>query len=209
MMFTCNPLRKVRGSSFVLVVISFVLAALLVGCPTPGDDTPTPPDPVDTVTPPDTMAAPTLEAGNRHLLVAWSAPADNGGSEITAYELRHSDDGGNTWSGLIEIPAPATETIITGLTNLTPYTVQARARNSAGAGDWSESSAEATPIVVSLAPTAFTLTAEDTIITATWAAPTDTGGSAIIRYELQHREVGAAEWEAAVSITVNADPTYT
>ncbi|MGI9257053.1 MAG: fibronectin type III domain-containing protein, partial [Salinispira sp.] len=157
---------------------------------------------------PGTMAAPTLVAGNTQLTVNWTPP-ENNGSDITAYELRHSDDSGSSWSGLIEILAPATSTAITGLTNGTTYVVQARARNSAGAGDWSESSVGAIPITVSLAPIAFTLVAGDTTITATWAAPTDTGDSAIIHYELQHRVAGASEWEAAVSIAVNADPNHT
>ncbi len=159
---------------------------------------------------PGTMDAPSLEAGNAQLTVNWTPPEKSGGSDITAYELRHSDDGGSSWSeDITTADAPATETIITGLTNGTAYTVQARARNSAGAGEWSESSAEATPITVSLAPTAFTLVADDTTITATWTAPTDTGNSAIIRYELQHHEVGAGEWGNPVSIAVNADPNHT
>ncbi len=81
-----------------------------------------------------------------------------------------------------------------------------RAVNAHGAGNWSESSTE-TPITVSLAPTAFTLAADDTTITATWAAPTDTGDSDIIRYELQHRVVGVSAWEPVIA-TADAD-TYT
>ncbi len=152
------------------------------------------------------MAAPSLEAGNTQLTVNWTPPTDTGGSDITAYELRHSDDGGISWSDIIEIPAPATETIITNLTNGTEYVVQVRAGNSDGQGDWSESSAEATPITVPTKPNNFTLAADDMQITATWAAPTDTGGSAITRYERQHREVGASAWENPVSIAADANP---
>ncbi len=213
MMFTCNPVRKVQGTFPVFVVISVVLVALLTGCPT--DPVPEPnqgpnPVPVPTVSPPGTMAAPTLEVGNGELIATWAEPDDKGGSEITAYELRHSNDGGSSWSeDITTADAPALRATITGLTNDIPYVVQARAVNSAGPGDWSESSTE-TPIgAVPTEPTAFTLAAENMKIIATWAAPTDTGDSAIIRYELQHRVAGASEWGAAVSIAVNADPNHT
>ncbi|MGI9256116.1 MAG: BspA family leucine-rich repeat surface protein [Salinispira sp.] len=167
------------------------------------DPTPKPNGGGDMVTLPGTMDAPTLEVGNGQLTANWTPPEDNGG-EITMYELHHSDDGGSSWSGLIEIPAPAVSTDIMGLTNGSTYVVQVRARNSAGAGDWSESSVGATPIVVSLAPNGFMLAVSMQTITATWTAPTDTGDSAIIRYELQHREVGAGAWEPAIA-TADAD----
>ncbi len=154
---------------------------------------------------PGTMAAPSLEAGNEQLRVNWTAPEETGDSEITAYELRHSDDGGSSWSeDITTADAPATETIITGLTNGTPYVAQVRARNSAGAGEWSESSAEATPIGVSLAPNGFMLAVSMQTITATWTAPTDTGDSPIIRYELQHRVAGVSAWEPVIA-TADAD----
>ncbi|MGI9255891.1 MAG: BspA family leucine-rich repeat surface protein, partial [Salinispira sp.] len=127
--------------------------------------------------------------------------------EITAYELRHSDDGGSNWSDIITVTAPATETIITGLTNGSTYVVQARARNSAGVCEWSELSAEATPIsTVPAAPTDLALAAGNMTITATWTAPTDPGDSDITHYELQHRAAGASAWENPVSIAVDANP---
>ncbi len=102
--------------------------------------------------------------------------------------------------------APATETIaITGLTNGTTYVVQARARNSAGAGEWSGSSEGATPIsTVPTEPNGFVLSVDMQTITATWTAPTDTGDSVITHYELQHREVGTSAWEPVIA-TADAD----
>ena len=173
-----------RGGTLFIFCALFI--ALIAGCPMMdmdpdprpkpsggGDSTP----PAQTVSPPAQMAAPSLEAGNKQLTVNWTPPTDTGGSDITAYELRHSDDGGSSWSDIIEIPAPATETIITNLTNGTPYVAQVRARNSAGAGDWSESSDGAMPITVPTEPNNFTLAADDTQITATWAAPTNTAAA--------------------------------
>ncbi len=199
------------GTSSVLIIMSVVLVAVLAGCPMPE---PSPePEPMTEPDPmlPGTMAAPSLGVGNSQLRVNWTPPEDKGSSEITAYELRHSDDGGSNWSeDITTADAPATETIITNLTNGTPYVAQVRAVNAQGAGNWSESSMEATPIAaVPTEPNGFMLAVSMQTITASWTAPTDTGDSAIIRYELQHHEVGAGEWENPVSIAVNADPNHT
>ncbi len=174
--------------------------------PTPKPDPMTEPDPML----PGTMDAPSLEAGNGQLRANWIPPEKSGGSEITAYELRHSDDGGSNWSeDITTADAPAVSTDIEGLTNSTPYVAQVRARNSAGAGEWSESSAEATPIAaVPTEPTAFMLTAGDTSITATWAAPEAGDYPDITGYKLHHREVGGT-WTMPISPDTNTSHTIT
>jgi hypothetical protein len=91
-----------------------------------------------------TPGAPTITGitpGNGQLSVAFSAPSSNGGASITNYD--YSTNGGSTWT----TPSPAVTTsplVITGLTNLTTYNVQIRARNSAGAGT-ATASTSATP----------------------------------------------------------------
>ncbi len=179
-----------KGIRFLVCAMFIVL---IVACPMPE------PEP----TPPGTMAAPTLEAGNGQIIAAWTAPTDTGGSAITAYHLRHNADGGTTVNIFIEVPAPAAAYTITGLTNGAPYQVQVRAVNAQGDGDWSGSAA-ATPVAVPMAPTALTFTVGENYITAAWTAPTDNGGSDILRYELEHREADAPEWEPAIA-TADAD----
>ncbi|MGI9256995.1 MAG: BspA family leucine-rich repeat surface protein, partial [Salinispira sp.] len=121
---------------------------------------------------------------------------------ITAYHLRYRT-GGGAWTEISSGIGTSTHHTITGLMNSTTYDVQARAVNAQGAGNWSESSTE-TPIGVSFAPNEFMLAVSLQTITATWTAPGDTGDSDITHYELQHHEVGAAEWEPAVA-TADAD----
>ncbi len=171
--------------------------------PSPEPDPMTEPEPMTEPDPmlPGTMAAPSLEVGNGQLRVNWTPPEDKGSSEITAYELRHSDDGGSNWSeDITTADAPAISTDIEGLTNDTPYVAQVRAVNAQGAGNWSESSVEATPIAdVPTEPNGFMLAVSMQTITASWTAPTDTGDSAIIRYELQYRVVGTRAWEPVIT----------
>ncbi len=150
-------------------------------------------------------ADPTLTVGNTQLSAAWSAP-NNGGSAITRYELQYRKGSSGAWT-LISSGIGTSHTI-TGLTNGDSYEVRVRAVNAQGDGAWSGSST-ATPDIAPNAPTAPTLTAGNTHITATWSAPTDNGGSAITRYELQYRTGGGAWTFITSGIGTNTSHTIT
>ncbi len=95
--------------------------------------------PTASSTVPDAPTTPTLEAGNASLTVTWTAPDDDGGSEITGYELQYSSDGGTTWTLIEASEITGTSHTITDLTNGTRYHVQVRAVNAVGDGAWSNS----------------------------------------------------------------------
>jgi uncharacterized repeat protein (TIGR02543 family) len=80
----------------------------------------------------------TAVAGNRQATVRFAAPSDNGGSEITGYEVTVSP-GGKVVSGT------ASPIVITGLQNGTRYTFTVRAVNKAGSGEPSDPSNEVVP----------------------------------------------------------------
>ena len=92
-----------------------------------------------------------ITRGDRTLAVAWTAPSDNGGGRVAAYDVRHIETSAdetvdanwtvrdNAWrSGALNY-------VITNLTNGTEYDVQVRAVNSAGDGEWS-ATATGTPL---------------------------------------------------------------
>ncbi|MGI9256682.1 MAG: BspA family leucine-rich repeat surface protein [Salinispira sp.] len=143
MIFKRNNINSVLFRAILTVI---VVALALSGCPAPDDPmnpmNPMDMDPMDMdpmddndATEPGTMTAPTLYAGTERLIARWSAPEDDGGSPITAYELRYNT-GGGTWT---EMSSDITDTnhTITDLTNGESYTVQLRAVNALGSGDWS------------------------------------------------------------------------
>lgn len=80
----------------------------------------------------------TAEAGNRQVIVSFTAPSDNGESSITGYMVT-AYPGGITASG------GASPITVTGLTNGTEYTFTVKAFNSAGYGSNSSASAAVTP----------------------------------------------------------------
>ena len=93
------------------------------------------------------------------ITLAWSAPSDNGGAAVTAYDLRYiqtsADETVNdNWTVVDNAwttgPDPL-EYTITGLTDGTQYDVQVRAVNSAGDGPWS-ATATGTPTRATTGP---------------------------------------------------------
>ena len=92
---------------------------------------------------PSAPAITDVTRGDRTLAVVWTAPADNGGGAVTAYDVGYIETSAdetvesnwtvrdNAWrSGDLRYT-------ITNLTNATEYDVQVRAVNSAGDGEWS------------------------------------------------------------------------
>ena len=108
---------------------------------------------------PSAPAAPVLEARNAALAVSWTAPADNGGSAITDYDLRYREkpaSGDPAWTELDDTTAStATTATITGLTSGTEYEVQVRAQNAIGEGPWS-------PTATGMPALTLSITAEET-----------------------------------------------
>lgn len=146
--------------------------------------------------PPGAPAITGITPGDRQLSVAFTAPADDGGSAVTTYE--YSTDNGSTWrarqSGSTGSPLVITTLSADGstpLTNGTTYTVKIRAVNAAGSGTAS-SGAPGTPVAVPGAPSAVAITPGDAQLSVAYTAPVDDGGAAITSY--QYSTDGGATW---------------
>ena len=153
--------------------------------------------------------------GANSLTVEWSAPSSDGGSTITAYDLRRIETSADetvdaNWTVVqdVWIGSGALSYELTGLTAGTQYDVQVRAVNSAGDGPWSATVAEATTITPPGAPTGLTATANGQArIDLSWAAPSDDGGSAITGYRIEVSEDGSG-WSDLVGDTRSSAISY-
>ena len=96
-------------------------------------------------TAPDAPRNLTATAGDQTVQLAWSTPANDGGSPIVRYEYRQQDGDGplGAWQILAGDPPPTAYTV-TGLTNGVSYTFEVRAVNRHEASPPSEA-ARATP----------------------------------------------------------------
>jgi len=81
-------------------------------------------------------------AGDGAATVSWSAPND-GGSPITSYTV--TPYVGGVAQPTVSVPAPATSTVVSGLTNGTAYTFRVAATNAVGTGPMSAQTSPVTP----------------------------------------------------------------
>jgi hypothetical protein len=141
----------------------------------------------NSVTPVGLAGAPTAlvaSRGNTTVDLSWTAPANNGGSAITGYQVQV-----RIGTTVVRTDPPignVTSTTITGLTNGTAYTFRVQAINAFGAGALSAASSTVTPATVPdppgiLAPAQGPAGGSLTAV-ANWAAPASNGGAAITGY---------------------------
>lgn len=133
--------------------------------------------------------------------ISWSAPADDGGSGITGYQLEQQNVDG-TWIVLgnlattvlsYDVPAPARATAVN-------YRVAAV--NAYGAGDYAVI-AVSTLANLPSAPQTLTISRGTTASTLSWSAPADNGGAPVIGYVVWRSADNGTTWTAlSSSVTV-------
>jgi Ca2+-binding RTX toxin-like protein len=143
-------------------------------------------------------------AGNGQVTVNFTAPASDGGSPITEFEIDVLS-GGALVRTVPDIAPNLTSVVVTGLTNGTAYTFVVRAINAIGDTD-SAASAAVTPRGVPAAPAIGTATPGNASATVRWTAPTNNGGSAVTSYQVEVR-TGTTVVRTVTGIAANATQT--
>jgi titin len=134
---------------------------------------------------PDAPVISSVTAGNAQVVVALSAPANNGAA-ITDYVVQYSTSSGGSYTTFADSTSTSTSATVTGLTNGTAYYFKVAATNSVGTGSYSDASTSVIPVSAPGAPTMVAGTAGNTTVALTWVVPTSTGGSAITEYVVQY-----------------------
>ena len=159
--------------------------------------------------------------------ISWRAPADNGGAEITGYELQVKTDNtpddtnddafADSDAIITNLPAGRLEHTHDGVRTGLGYIYRVRAINSAGNGEWSESSNRVTTESAlpgtPAKPGAPTTSGTGPTVTVSWTPPAQ-GEFPITRYELQYQrtddtdddDADLAEWSDATTV-VPTPPT--
>ncbi|MDA8011410.1 MAG: fibronectin type III domain-containing protein [Gammaproteobacteria bacterium] len=132
------------------------------------------------------------------ITVSWSAPANNGGADVSGYRVRWAqaatpDTYINPSGAAGESVTTGTSREISGLTNGVSYAIGVAAVNSEGTGDFAETSDNpATPPGV---PTDLRAQAGIGRLSLEWNAPASNGGDAIEEYSVQHSQgAGTTNW---------------
>ncbi len=148
-------------------------------------------------------SAPGLEAtgGVGSVALAWTVPADDGGSPIRRYEYRWKPDGDafGQWQSV----ALGTEVTVERLPNGVAHVFEVRAVNDLGSS--AAATATAVPADVPGAPV-LTLVARLGAMELEWSAPEDDGGLDILGYEYRWHRAGGPEgaWTAAAEGALSA-----
>ncbi len=160
--------------------------------------------PAYALTVPGSPAGVTATAGNGQASVSWTAPASDGGSEITGYTVT------STPGGLTATTKGQTTDKVKGLINGTAYTFTVTATNAAGDSLASVASAEVTPskgptptpATVPGSPEGVSATAGNGQASVSWTAPASDGGSVITGYTVTSTPGGLTATTAGTSASV-------
>ncbi len=131
-------------------------------------------------------------AGNSQVNLTWTAPASNGGSAITGYNLQVRQ--GTTVLRTDPVAGAVTSTLVTGLTNGTNYNFRLQAINAAGTSPFSAASNVVRPVAVPDAPVIANATQGPAggalTAVANWTFTGSNGGSAITRLDRHGLRLG-------------------
>ena len=162
---------------------------------------------VDKPTPPRELYA--SEVSSEHVILTWSPPHDEGGSEITNYIVEKRDVTKMMWS-TVNSTLLKTELRISKLVKGAEYVFRVMAVNTQGCSD----PAETDNIVVKDkyrvpdAPDALTIKdVRKDSVSLSWSVPYD-GGKAIFNYVVEKREVKSERWARATKELIN-EPRHT
>ena len=132
--------------------------------------------------------------------VTWTEP-DTGGSPITKYRISIAKSDDLVASGKSLDAAASTRSVTltstateSALANGTYYSVWVEAYNLAGRGALASLSSVQPTTTPPDAPAAPTMSTQSRQMTATWTAPSYTGGSAITDYDVRYRASGTTAW---------------
>ena len=149
--------------------------------------------------------APTIDkitARSGWLLVEWEAPTSDGGSAITAYDVRSIETGASAtdkadpteWTTVDNAWATGYGDLrykLNNLANDTKYDVQVRAVNASGDGAWSATVTGTPELSEKTRATIMAVRGDDGAVAVTWNAPTETVDS-ITAYDVQYRVSGGS-----------------
>ncbi|MGI0088110.1 MAG: fibronectin type III domain-containing protein [Nitrosotalea sp.] len=149
-------------------------------------------------------------AGNSQISLSWTAPASNGGSAITSYNVYRGTTAGAESSTPIASTSSTTYND-TGLTNGQTYYYTVKAVNSVGTSPASNeaSATPKDPATIPSPPTSLTATAvSSSQINLSWTAPSNNGGSPITGYKIERSADGSTSWSTIVPNTGTTGTTY-
>jgi len=144
----------------------------------------------------------TATGGNGTAKLNWTAPASNGGSAITGYDIYRGTSPGGEAATPVASNVAGTSFTDTGLTNGTTYYYKVAAVNAVGISAPS-GEASATPLAtVPAAPTGLVASGGTGQVVLSWTAPSSDGGAGITGYNVYRGTSPGGESGTAIATGV-------
>ena len=158
-------------------------------------------------TPPRELCA--SEVTSEHVILTWSPPQDDGGSEITNYVIEKRDVTKMMWS-TVNSTLLKTELRISKLVKGAEYIFRVMAENAQGCSDPAETDTIVVKDKYRVPDAPDSLTVKDVrkdSVSLSWCVPYD-GGKTIFNYVVEKREVKSERWARVTKELIN-EPRYT
>ncbi|UYV83625.1 hypothetical protein LAZ67_23001758 [Cordylochernes scorpioides] len=132
------------------------------------------------------------------ITISWNPPEDDGGSEVTHYVVEKCDVRRKVWMEVTVVRSDVTTYTVQDLTEGTDYQFRVSAINEYGRGEplVSDTVTAKSQFEKPSAPTGpFTATnVTESSLTLHWGPPESDGGSPVLEYVVERREVGKRAW---------------
>ena len=155
-----------------------------------------------TVTPltvPGPVSGITAQTDDAKVTLTWVAPANNGGSPITGYQVDYKDAAATGWGGApsLNVGSAALTATVSGLTNGTAYKFRIRGINAVGTDAVGfELATAVTPAPLPGGPLNLIGAAANSAVDLTWSAPdaADLHGQTITDYKVEYKASTSSSW---------------
>jgi fibronectin type 3 domain-containing protein len=144
----------------------------------------------------------TAAGGNSSVQLSWSAPATDGGSAITGYDVYRGTSAGGESSTPVAANVTGRSFTDTGLVNGTAYFYIVTAVNAVGISAHSGEASATPQATVPSPPLALTASAGNATVTLAWSVPAADGGSAITGYDVYRGTSAGGESSTPVAANV-------
>lgn len=135
-------------------------------------------------------------SGDGRVNLSWTAPLQNGGAEITDYEVWYSAFSIGPFVTFSDSVSTNRTAVVTGLTNGSTYYFKIVAVNAVGLGETSAMSAGLVPAAVPGAPTGVSGVGGAGQATVSWSAPVVNGGASVSTYTVTSSGGQTCSWSS-------------